>query len=192
MGNAIIFAKAFRECGIGGRFSKFQIVQSNDWFELINIDTVEESRFCYHTYDKLDNRKYRQVSAGEALQLHRSDPQWATHFQTAQKVIAKIVSRGNNRSENRYFVDDLHQSVFVTNRMFVIEVTPVLRQVPEVTTTSVYDFLEDYCTPEMSNTADVKVLSRYGKIIVCVSGGHMFNSLLTADEFNEQYGVIEV
>lgn len=45
MGNATIFANAFRECGIGGKFSKFQIVQSNDWFELMDIDSLEDSRF---------------------------------------------------------------------------------------------------------------------------------------------------
>lgn len=189
MGNATIFAKAFRECGIGGRFSKFQIVQSHDWFELINVDHLEESRYCFKSYDRLDNRKYRHVSAGAAGLLHKDDPQWATHFQTAQKVIAKIVSRDNNRGENRYYIDDVHHSVFVVNRMFVIEVTPVLRHAPEVSSYGVYDFLADYYQHELKDSSVVTVWCKYGKVVVGVDGAFMFNSLLTVDEFNEQYGV---
>lgn len=189
MGNATIFAKAFRECGIGGRFSKFQIVQSHDWFELINIDHLDDSRFCFKSYDRLDNRKYRLVSAGEAGLLHKDDPQWATHFQTAQKVMAKIVSRDNNRGDNRYYIDDVHHSIFVVNRMFVIEVTPVLRHAPEVSSYSVYDFLADYYRRDLTDTSVVTVWCKYGKVIVSVDGAHVFNSLLTVDEFNEQYGV---
>lgn len=189
MGNATIFAKAFRECGIGGRFSKFKIVQSQEWFELINVDRLEDSRFCFRTYDRLDHRKFRQVTAGEAGSLHHDDPQWATHFQTAQKVIAKIVSRDKNHGENRYYIDDLHHSVFLINRMFVIEVTPVMRQAPEVASNGVYDFLTDYSRQDIDDQNEVKVFSRFGKVVVCVDESKVYNSLLTTEEFNEQYGM---
>lgn len=183
MGNVAIFAKAFRDCGIGGRFSKFQIAQSHEWFELINI-------VCFRVYDRLDHRKFRQVSAGEAGSLHSDDPQWSSHFQTAQKVLAKIVSVDKNRGDNRYYIDDLQQSVFLINRMFVIEVTPVLRQAPEVSTYGVYDFLACYSKKEIDDSTNVKVFSRYGKVIVSVDSSKEFNSLLTAEEFNEQYGLV--
>jgi len=187
MGNVNIFAKAFKECGIGGRFSKFQIIQSHEYFELINIEQLEDVRFCFKVYDRVDHRKFRQVSAGVASRLHKHDPQWNMHFQTAQKVVAKIVSCDPNRADNRYYVDDLHGSVFVINRMFVIEVTPVLRQVPSVPTSAVIDYLELYSKTEITEDHNVKVFSRYGKVMVCVDGVQQFNTLLSEDEFIEQY-----
>ncbi|ABY62874.1 hypothetical protein ST201phi2-1p041 [Pseudomonas phage 201phi2-1] len=187
MGNATIFANAFRECGIGGKFSKFQIVQSNDWFELMDIDSLEDSRFCFRVYDGLDPRKFRQVTSGVAANLHKQDPQWHTHFQTAQKVVAKIVSRDPKHGENRYYIDDLNGSVIVINRMFVIEVTPVLRQVPEIPTNAVLEFLSLYSKTDITEANKIKVFSRYGQVMVCVDGCQQFNSLLTEEDFNEQY-----
>lgn len=187
MGNVTIFAKAFRECGIGGRFSKFHIAQTQDWFELINVDKLEDSRYCFKVYDRFDYRKFRCVAGGDAIMLHRYDPQWVAHFQTAQKVIAKIVSRDNNRGENRYYVDDFHESVYVVNRMFVIEVTPVLRQVPEVSSSAVYEFLEVFTKDRVTADCEVKVYSRFGKVVVGCNQ-RLLNSLLTPEDFNEQYG----
>lgn len=187
MGNAVVFAKAFKECGIGGKFSKFHIAQSNEWFELINIDSLEDSRYCFKVYDKLDHRLYTQVTGGDAGLLHKNDPQWATHFQTAQKVIAKIVSRDNNRGETRYYIDYLHQSVFLINRMFVIEVTPVLRSAPTVSSYAAYDFLSVYQKQPVTLDCDVRVFCRFGKVVV-MCNNRQLNSLVTPEEFNEQYG----
>lgn len=187
MGNAVVFAKAFKECGIGGKFSKFHIAQSHEWFELINVDRLEDSRFCFKVYDRFDTRLFPQVSSGDAASLHCDDPQWATHFQTAQKVIAKIVSRDNNRGDTRYYVDQFHKSVYLVNRMFVIEVTPVLRDAPLVSSYAAYEFLSSYMKGEISLDSDVRVFTRYGKVVVQCDN-RQFNALVTPEEFNEQFG----
>lgn len=187
MGNAVVFAKAFKECGIGGKFSKFHIAQTHEWFELINIDRLEDSRFCFKVYDRLDTRPYTQVTGGDAGLMHKDDPQWATHFQTAQKVIAKIVSRDNNRGETRYYIDYTHRSIYLVNRMFVIEVAPVLRNAPAVSSYAAFEFLNVYMKEETTSKSDVRVYTRYGKVVVYCDN-RVFNSLLTIEEFNEQFG----
>lgn len=186
-GNRKVFANAFKECGIGGRFSKFQIVQSNDWFELLNIDSLEDARFCYRVYDRLDTRKYRNVTFSAACTLHREDPQWTTHIQTAQLVLNKILSKGNNKGETRYYIDDFHKSVFLINRMFVIEVTPVYREVPEVGSYAIYDFIETHTAKTIDPDDVITVHAKYGKVVAGWNG-QIYNSLLTPEEFNVQYG----
>lgn len=187
MGNAVVFAKAFKECGIGGKFSKFQIAQAHEWFELINVDNTEDSRFCFKTYDRLEHRQYRAVYGGEAFALHKNDPQWSSHLTMAQKVIAKIVSRDRNHGETRYYIDDNHQSVFLVNRMFVIEVTPIVRMEPNIGTDAVLDFLGMYMTHEITEDCSIQVYSKFGKVVV-VCNNQQFNSLVTPQEFNMQYG----
>lgn len=188
MGNITIFANAFKECGIGGKFSKFQIIQSNEWFELVNLDILEDSRFCFHIHDKIDHRKYTNVSSDEALGLHGNDPQWGTHLRTAQRAMAKILSKGSNKGVDRYYVNTLHQSVYLVNRMFVIEITPVLRQVPDVCSLAVYDFLESVTAKVPVDDDVITVHSKYGKVVTGWNG-KIYNALLTPDEFNEQFGV---
>lgn len=187
MGNAIVFAKAFKECGIGGKFSKFHIAQAHEWFELINIDSHEDARFCFKVYDRFDTRLFAQVTGGDAASLHRDDPQWATHFQTAQKVIAKIISRDNNRGDTRYYIDQFHKSVYLVNRMFIIEVTPVLRSAPVVSSHAAYEFLSVYLKDEIPLDSDVRVFTRYGKVVVQCNHRQL-NALVTPEEFNEQFG----
>lgn len=187
MGNVVVFGKAFKECGIGGRFSKFQIVQHSQWFELVNVDTLEDSRFCFQIHDRIDPRKFEQVGAADALSLHLDDAQWLSHFKTAQKVIAKIISKGNNRSENRYYIDQLNKSVIIANRMFVIEVTPVLREAHGVTTHAIFNYLFQRGVDVGGEDLVIAHL-RFGTVYIHVND-QAYNTMLSEHDIDELYGV---
>lgn len=190
MGNATVFAKAFRENGIGGKHSKYHLVQTGDWFELISAWSSESSRYCYRTYDRFDNRGYRQLDSFEANLLRPEDPQWGHYLQIAVHAMKRIIARGNEDSPTRYYLDEFNRSVILVNRMFVIELTPTLRQVPEVTTNGIFDYLDSYAKNRVTSDCVVKAYSSFDNVVVC-HNDHLFETLLTHDEFNELYGVTD-
>lgn len=181
MGNAVVFGKAFTECGVGGRFSRFQIVQSGDWFKLTNIAAEEDPRYCFRVYNRLDHKAYRKVDIREARALH-NDPQWLSFFQTAGKVIAKIVSKGTTKAETRYYVDEANRSVFLINRMFVIEVTPIMRDVHEIPSSCAYAWLAEHC-PNAAANDDLHIFSKMGKVVL-LHNNCEHSTEMTPEEFN--------
>lgn len=187
MGNVTVFERAFKECGIGGRFSKFRLANRNDWFELTNVDSLEDSRYCFKIFDRSDVSHLQLIHRQKACELHSPDPQWATHFQTAEKVLAKIVSKGSIKNDNRYYYDHLHNSVVLINRMFVIEVTPVQRVEPLISSSAVFGFLDSHAFRCPSDMDTVQAHTKFDKVVIDFNGQH-YNTLLGAEEFNFNFG----
>lgn len=187
MGNVIVFEKAFKECGIGSKFSKFQIVQRGDWFELVDVVTLVDFRYCYKVLDRVDVRALTPIDGTAASVLHQQDPQWTTCFMTAQKVMAKIISKGNSKSPNRYYYDQINESVYLINRMFVIEITPTLRVAPHICSTAIFSFL-DKCGYRKPSVDDcVKVHTKFDRVVIDFNN-LQYDTLQCEESFNSAYG----
>lgn len=200
-GNLKIFHKAFLECGIGGRFSKFDLHQRDNWFTL-RERTGSRPLLGFRIHDKIDRRKMKEVTSGEAMAFGVDHADWATYLHTAQKLIAKIIrpggagSRqvsGGNTPESRYFIDPISKNLIVANRMYVVEISPIIRPSTYVTSPAVFRYLDSrkIVVDDTRDTVEVKV--EYNDVIVVIkdtiSGGSTTHvSLMSEVAFEALYG----
>lgn len=150
-GTLKIFAQAFMDCGIGGRFSKFRMYQIKDWVNLIPTDGAADTHsLIYRIHGQIDRRQMKEITSIEALEFGKEYPEWTTFLHTAQKVIAKIVRPGGpgnkyatnpTTPESRYFIHPITQTLYVANRMYILEITPKVRPAPHISTNAVYAYL---------------------------------------------------
>lgn len=142
-GNFKIFTEAFTECGIGGRFSKFRRYSKGQWIYLHDLTTSTDSEFCYRIHDRVKRSSMEEISSMVARGLHDS-PDWFSHLHTAQKVLNRVLDKGldSDPSLTKYYHDEVNQSVYVANRMFIIEVGPRYFALPQVSTTAIFNYLE--------------------------------------------------
>lgn len=120
---------AFRECGIGGRFSKFQLERDGTRVKMIDQAKPSVNRWNFRLLDQFNASNYTEVTGVAAERLAKDDSIWVSHFSTAQKVIAKLVrvlDRPLQLDDNRYFVDRKNQTVFVVNHGYSIGIVPAV------------------------------------------------------------------
>lgn len=189
MSKVTTFADAFKACGIGGAFSKFRLVQVNEWFELVDVDTLADTVHCFRVIESFDAKPFDQISGREAQLLLEHNPEWLTYFKTAQKVVARVVKdHGTTLHENSYYLDRMHKSVYIVNGQFVIEVGPVLRIAPDIPSHAVYDFLYARIVRDHAYTERVKVFTRYGDVVVYYRDVPLYTNR-TTQQFNEEHEV---
>jgi hypothetical protein len=197
MSKVSTFASAFKDCGIGGRFSKFQLVQDREWFSLIDVDTLSNSTHCFRICETFNPKAFDQISGRDAQLLIENNPEWLTYFKTAQKIVARVVKDHGvtryedhhvDRSENLYYLDRLHKSVFVVNNQFVMEIGPVFRIAPEIPSHVVYAYLEANGMRDLTCKDRVKVFTRYDEVVIYYRGDSIYTNL-TVTQFNEVFEV---
>ncbi len=186
MSNTKIVAQAMVECGIGSRFSKFRLAQFHQYFSLMDINAEHDTEFCLIAHDKIDRKRYDAITGVEALAFGQGNPEWASYLHTAQKVMAKIVRRKGSDFENQYLVDPVHGSVYVVNRMFVIEVSPKKRPAPDLPSQVAFNYLEQHGAMDISGKCVIKLFTVHGRVVI-IHNGVTHNTLMTPDEFEERY-----
>lgn len=185
MSNAKIVAKALLECGIGSRFSRFHLSQYHEYFSLTDIDSEVGTELCLVAHDKIDRKRFNEISGPEALAYGLQHREWPSYLHTAQKVMAKIVRKPGSDFENKYLVDPAHGSVYVVNQMYVIEVSPKFRPVPELPTQTVFRFLEEH--DNLVGEVAIHVFTVHGRVAVLYDGC-LHSTNLTPSEFDDRYG----
>lgn len=193
LGNISLFRRAFKECGIGGRFSKFQLAEVGKWFLLTDFLTGERTAYCYRVHDAVKRSQFEAVSSTFARNLFPNSD-WVTHIHTAQKVIARIVNPhpAGDLGDTMYYHDSVNGSIYVANRMFILEVTSIIRDLPQVSSNAVFNFL-DTRKAVVSERDSVKVYSEFDNVHVrlydIVSGGSTTCvSDLDPVEFEKRFG----
>lgn len=193
-GNLNIFEKAFKDCGIGGQFSKFKLLQTGNWFELETWGASVGNKYVYRVHDKVKRSAYEEISSMAARRLH-DNAEWHTHLHTAQKILGKIVTDPKQRELNKYYHDAVHGSVYVTNRMYILEIGPLRRIAPTLSSNAVFTFLNK---DESFNCDDVtqyqvQAFTELDNVVIVtkdlVSGGSItFHKDETIEEFEAKYG----
>lgn len=184
---AALFHKAFTECGIGGRFSKFRLFTHKQWISLLDVSTSGEAKYCFQIHTRVDRDRLESVESHEAYAFGKACSEWVSYFSTAQKVIARVVDH-EHIGDNRYWIDRNHGSVFISNRLNVIEVSQMLRAVPEIPSHAVFNFLDLLAYREPGGSEEVKVFTRYGEVAIYYNG-QAYYTQIDAEEFMDRYGV---
>ena len=175
--NIMIFERAFKDCGIGGRFSKFRLEQHDHWFRLVDADTLRDSVLGFVVHNQIDRETMTEIDSNKALEFGSQYADWVTYLHTAQKVIAKIVRPGGPGNkyvtngvvpENRYFIHPTTNNLFVANRMYVLEISPVIQPANAISSNAVFAYLESVnSTPGDDDT--VGVFTEFDNVIIIVT-----------------------
>lgn len=201
--NLKIFEDAFKECGIGGRFSKFHLHQQGNWFRLINVDVLRDSKLGFVVHSSIYREDMPEIDSSEALEFGKQYPEWTTYLHTAQKVIAKIVrpgGPGNKYStttespDSRYFIHPVSNNLYVANRMYILEITPVIRPANYISSNAVFAYL-DTRNASVAEDETVAAFTEFDNVIVVItdpkSGGQTtYASQVNAVTFEAMYGDI--
>lgn len=202
-GNLKIFERAFMDCGIGGRFSKFHLHQQGNWFRLINVDVLRDSKLGFVVHGLIYREDMEEIDSIQALEFGKQYPEWTTYLHTAQKVIAKIVrpgGPGNKYStttespDSRYFVHPISRNLYIANRMYILEISPVIRPAQYISSNAVFAYLESVNSkPDENDT--VEVFTEFDNVIIVVtnkqSGGKITEHTdLNPVTFEVMYGEV--
>lgn len=201
VGNIEVFNRAFMDCGIGGRFSKFHLHQRRNWINLIPTDAPSTHKLSFLIHPAMPRDEMKEISSIEALEFGKQYPEWTTFLHTAQKVIAKIVRPGGpgnkyatntNVPESRYFIHPITQTLYVANRMYILEITPKVRLAPYVSTNAVYAYLDSRKAQPAEGDV-VGVFTELGDVIVVISdpksgGSTTYASQVDPVTFEVMYG----
>lgn len=120
---------AFKECGIGGRFSKFLWERDGTRAKMINRDNPKLNRWNYRLLEQFNIGGCVEVNSVTADLVVQQDPVLKSHFSTAQKVIARLVKGIDNRNrmdDNRYYIDRKAGSMFLVNNGYSIGIIPAV------------------------------------------------------------------
>lgn len=175
--NLDIFSRAFRECGIGGRFSKFHLIQFGQWFRLMEHNVEANLRLGFVVHSEINRDLMEEIDSIKALAFGKQYPEWTTYLHTAQKVIAKIVrpgGPGNKYStttespDSRYFIHPITQNLYVANRMYILEISPVVGPAPYISTSAAFAYLKTR-NSNVGENDKVEVFTEYDEVIIVVT-----------------------
>lgn len=201
VGNIKVFTRAFMDCGIGGRFSKFNLHQRGNWVNLIPNDLTQANKLAFIIHEKIDRESMKEISSIEALEFGKEYPEWSSFLHTAQKVILKIVRPGGpgnkyatnpTTPESRYFIHPHTNTLYVANRMYILEISPKVRPANYISSNAVYAYL-DTRNASVIEGETVQVFTEFDDVIVVISdpksgGSTTYASQVNAVTFEVMYG----
>lgn len=173
MSQVLAFTKAFATAGIGGRFSKFQLERSGEWFSIHSVST--DSDYCFQVKAVFNPKMFEEIPQSVAHDYLAGDMLWYSYFSKAKEVLRLVCKErkaevANTSQENRYYLDRVRSVMYLANRSNVIAVGPTEQICPLISTTEVMKHLKVAEGLDVKPEDDLKVFTKYGKVVVYLNG----------------------
>lgn len=185
MSQVLAFVMAFESSGIGGRFSKFQLERQDNWFFIKSVG--EHGDYCFQIKEVFNRKMFDEIPRSVAHEHKRGDAGWAAYFSKAKEVL-RLVCKGrraeiaNTSQDNRYYLDRIHDVMYIVNRSYVIAVGPTYQVCPSISTYDAIAYLVEQGIVVPSG-ADLHVFTKCGKVVLRFGEQYVYTDH-TPKEFN--------
>lgn len=179
-----VVQKAFKDCGIGSPYSKFDLINSGTWFQLKDRIHDERQEFCYMVHYNLKSDFIDDLDEIRAGEVVLNGAEWKTYFHTAQKVIAKVVRNYLGLdADNRYYHDPIDGSLYLVNSGYAFQIHKLVKPNYTLPSSAVFAYLDQMRILD----EDVEVYIQFGKVKLVTKSVTLYTEM-TESEFCAQYG----
>ena len=185
MSQVKMFAVGFKEAGIGGRFSKFNLHQEDKWFSLSQNSST--FNYCFEVKEVFHHNRFEEIPESVASNYKFDDQEWVSHFNIAKEVLRLVCKKrpielANTTQDNRYYIDRVKEVVYVTNRSHVIACMPAYQQVPMVSTNAALHVLTEVLELTVDHEDYIGVFLYRGRVSIALND-QMYHTGCTPTEF---------